>query len=187
MNSAKLKRYLVSAILSLWVLAVPLSLFATAPQRPPDIRVNSFLATDKAQKGRAVQVAVVMDIPSGFHVNSNKPLSKFLIATELKLEAPKAIRVGPVTYPRALLRKFKFSEDQLSVYEGRAIMRFNVTVPAGFDSGSTELKARLRYQSCNDELCFPPQTRELTVPIEVVGANQPVKRINREYFGGTRR
>jgi hypothetical protein len=42
-------------------------------------------------------------------------------------------------------------------------------VPASFGSDSVELKARLRYQSCNDEVCFPPQTREITIPVKVKG------------------
>jgi hypothetical protein len=110
-----------------------------------------------------------MEIPSGFHVHSNRPLEKFLIATELKLEAPGGVRVGPVVYPRALLRNLKFSKSKVAVYEGRTSMRFNVTVPANFASNSTEVKARLRYQSCSDEVCFPPQTREVTIPIKIKG------------------
>jgi hypothetical protein len=48
----------------------------------------------------------------------------------------------------------------------------------------TELRARLKYQSCNDEACFPPATREIKLPIAVVGANESVKRINGRIFGG---
>jgi hypothetical protein len=157
------------------------------PQLPPNIGVNAYLSVDKAQRGHRVEAAVVMDIPSGFHVNANRPLEKFLNATQLQIEAPKGVSVGPVLYPRAVLRTLKFSKNRVSVYEGRAIMRFNVTVPANFGSGSTDLKAHLRSQSCNDDLCFPPQTREVTLPITVVGANEAFKRVNGQYFGGSRR
>ena len=114
-----------------------------------------------------MQATVVMDIPSGFHVNSNRPLEKFLIPTQLKIDAPKGLRLGPVSYPRAVQRNFKFSKNRVSVYEGRATMRFNVTVPANFSTGSTELKAHLRYQSCNDEVCFPPQSRDVSLWLNV--------------------
>ena len=110
---------------------------------------------------------VVMDIPSGYHVNSNRPLEKFLVATQLTIEAPNGIRVGPVTYPRALLRNFKFSKTRVSVYEGRAVMSFSVNVPAKAATGSVELKGRLRYQSCNDSLCFPPKTQEVSLWLTV--------------------
>ena len=122
-----------------------------------------------ANKGdqASVQASVVMEIPSGYHVNSSRPLEKFLIPTQLKVEAPDGIRVGPVSYPRPVLRKFKFSKSNVSVYEGRAPMRVTLTVPAGASVGSKELKVRLRYQSCNDEVCFPPQTKELSLWLNV--------------------
>ncbi len=108
-----------------------------------------------------------MDIPSGYHVNSNRPLEKFLIATQLQIEAPQGIRVGPIIYPRPLLRSLKFSKSKVSVFEGHTIMRFSVTVPRSFTGNSAELKARLRFQSCNDDLCFPPQTREVGMSLNV--------------------
>jgi Disulphide bond corrector protein DsbC len=175
-------------LLASLLLALPLS-FQAAPRTSlaqANIRIDGFFSADKAQRGRTLQAAVVVDIPSGFHINSNRPLAKFLIPTSLKVEAPGGIRVGPVSYPRALIRNFSFSPDKLSVYEGRAVLRFNVTIPANFSSGVTELQLRLRYQSCNDEACFPPATRQLKLPIAVVGANEPVKRINGRIFGGRR-
>lgn len=137
------------------------------PQSPPNINVSASVAGHKVSRRRSVRATVVMDIPSGYHVNSSRPLEKFLIPTSLKVEAPDGIRVGPIAYPRAVLRKFKFSKNNVSVYEGRATMRFNLTVPAGVSSGSKEVKLRLRYQSCNDEVCFPPETKELSLWLNV--------------------
>jgi DsbC/DsbD-like thiol-disulfide interchange protein len=155
--------------------------FSTAPQ--PNIGVNGYFATDKAQRGRILQAAMVIDIPSGYHINSNRPLESYLIATQLKIDAPNGTRVGPVVYPRASLKLFKFSKNRLSVYEGRAVLRFNVTVPANYSSGSLDLKAHLRLQSCNDEVCFPPKTHEVNLAIDVVGANDRVTRVNGWVFG----
>lgn len=150
------------------LLLVPFNFLAKpAPQSPPNISVNAAVSPDQVQRGRSAQATVVLEIPSGFHINSNRPLEKFLIPTQLKIEAPSGIVIGPVSYPRAVLRKFKFSKNRVSVYEGRATMRFNVTVPANFSLGTKELKARLRYQSCNDEVCFPPQSRDLSLWLKV--------------------
>jgi len=175
-------------IMSVLLLALPFS-FQAEPLSivQPNISANGFFSTDKAQQGRTIQAAVVLDIPSGFHINSNRPLAKFLIATSLKIEAPGGIRVGPISYPRAQLRNFSFSQDKLSVYEGRVVLRFSVTIPANFATGVTPLRARLRYQSCNDEACFPPVSRTVEMPIAIVGANESAKRINGNIFGGGRR
>jgi DsbC/DsbD-like thiol-disulfide interchange protein len=159
---------------------------APALQSAPNISVNGYLAADKAQRGKLIQGAIVMDIPGGYHVNSNRPLEKFLVATQLSVEAPQGVKVSAVTFPRAQLRTFQFSKEKLSVYEGKVILRFNVTVPANFNSGSLQLKTKLRYQSCSDSLCFPPQTREVKLDAPVVSATESVKRINGQYFGGRR-
>ena len=150
------------------LLLLPANFFATAaPQSTPNIPVTGSLAPNKIARGRTVQGSILMDVPSGYHVNSNRPLEKFLIATQLTIEAPKGVQVGRVTYPRALLRSLKFSKSKVSVFEGRTTMRFNVTVPRNFSGNSAELKARLRFQSCSDDTCFPPQTREVKLWLNV--------------------
>jgi Disulphide bond corrector protein DsbC len=156
----------------------------SAPQ--PSITINGFFATDKAQRGRTIQAAVVMEIPRDFHVNSNRPLGKYVRATSLKLSAVSGIKIGPVTYPRGVTRKFAFSEEQLSVYEGRVVMRFNITIPPDFPTGVTQITARLSYQSCSNEVCFQPDTRSISMPIAIVGPTESVKRINGNIFGGRR-
>jgi DsbC/DsbD-like thiol-disulfide interchange protein len=185
MRDKKFTRRAAIFILLAALLAVPFNFQAEAliSAQQPNIGVNGFFSTDKAQQGRTVSAAVVINIPSGYHINSNRPLAGFLIPTSVKVEAPGGIRVGAVSYPRAQLRSFSFSQDKLSVYEGRAVLRFNVTVPANFSTGVTELRARVKYQSCNDEACFPPQTRQVSMPIAIVGANESVKRINGNIFG----
>jgi hypothetical protein len=188
MRRTLLTRRIPLLIIAAALLLVPATFNATTPPAvvplQPNIAVNGFFAADKAQRGRTVQAAIVMEIPGGYHVNANKPLGKYAIATTVKIEAPGGIKASPVIYPRSIVRGFSFSKERLAVYEGRAVMRFNVTVPVNFEPGVTELRARVRFQSCSDDACFPPVTRNVTMPIGVVGANESVKRINPQLFGG---
>jgi thioredoxin:protein disulfide reductase len=150
------------------ILLVPVTFYSRpAPQSSSDVNISGSVAPDKTKKGRTVRASVVMDIPSGLHVQSNKPLDKFLVATKLDVETPSGMRVGPVSYPRALMRKLKFSKGMVAVYEGRSTLRFNVTVPANYSGGSGEIKGKLRFQACNDESCFPPVTREVKMWLNV--------------------
>jgi len=163
-------------------LAVTKTLRADPPD--PNIVVAGFFSADKAQRGRVVQAAVVLDIPGGYHVNSNRPMSKYAIATVLKVEGPGGVKISPVSYPRARVRRLKASNNEpLALFEGRAVMRFTVTLPSNFQPGMTELRATIRYQSCNDDTCFAPQTRHISMPIGVVGPTDSVKRINGNIFG----
>jgi DsbC/DsbD-like thiol-disulfide interchange protein len=171
--------------LSLMVLTFVPATFQAAPASEPNISVKGYYSSDKVPRGRSVRAAIVIEIPSGYHVNANRPLGKYAIPTVLKIEGPKGVTVGPITYPRAIVRKLKaVNNESLAVYEGRAILRFNVIVPAGYQDGSLNLKARLRYQSCNDEVCFPPRNQDLDLNIDVVGPNDRVKQLNGWVFGG---
>lgn len=155
------------------------------------VGVNGFFSVDPAQQGSTFQAAIVLDIPDGLHVNSNRPLGKYAIPTSIKVEAPRGFRVTPVSYPAGKVRSFKFGDDspeeRLAVYEGRAVARFNVSVPADYELGVARVRAVVRFQSCNDEVCFPPATRELDLRIAIVGRDTPVNHINGQYFGGGRR
>ena len=148
----------------LFVLLLPITLYA---QSASDVNVNGSIAPDKIKKGRVVRATVVMDIPRGLHVQSNKPLDKFLVPTKLDVETPSGMQVGPISYPRALMRNLKFSKGAVAVFEGRAVLRFNVTVPANYSGSSGEIKGKLRFQACNDESCFPPVTREVKMWLNV--------------------
>jgi thioredoxin:protein disulfide reductase len=150
------------------ILLIPATFYSTpVPQSSADVNVSGSVAPDKVKKGRVVRASVVMDIPSGLHVQSSKPLDKFLVATKLDVETPSGMKVGPISYPRALMRKLKFSKGMVAVYEGKSTLRFNVTVPANYSGGSGEIKGKLRFQACNDESCFPPVTREVKMWLNV--------------------
>lgn len=164
---------------------------AAAPAAPSpqggNIGVNGFFSVDPAPQGSSFQAAIVLDIPDGLHVNSNRPLGKYAVPTTVKIDAPRGLRVSAVSYPRGAVRTFRFGgaePERLSVYEGRAIIRFNVTVPAGMEMGVARIRANVQFQSCSDEVCFPPTRRELTLPVVIADRNTPPRRINQRYFGG---
>ena len=166
----------------------PAPAFEPEPQAS-QIGVNGFFSVDRAQQGSTFQAAVVMDIPGGLHVNANKPLGKYAVPTVVKVDAPRGFRVTPVSYPRGSVRTFSFGgaeETRIAVYEGRAVFRFNVSVPAGQPFGVENVRVSVRFQSCTDEVCYPPATRNLDLHIGVVGRDTEVKRINGQYFGGGR-
>jgi len=163
-----IKHSIVRVLSLIVILLLPVTFYSSpVPQSSSDVNISGSIAPDKIKKGRTVRANVVMDIPSGLHVQSNKPLDKFLVATKLEVETPSGMKVGPVAYPRALMRKLKFSKGMVAVYEGRSVLRFNVTVPANYSGGSGEIKGKLRFQACNDESCFPPVTREVKMWLNV--------------------
>jgi hypothetical protein len=159
------------------------ALSVVTPAQPPNIGVNGYFSMDKAQRGRTIQAAVLLDIPNGYHVNSNKPIGKYQIPTSLKIEVGDGVKASAVSYPRAIVKSFTFSDEKLAVFEGRAYLRFNLTIPAAFPHSKMLVKARVKYQSCSDSECYAPATREKDMWIEIAGDKDSVKPANGQVFG----
>jgi len=128
--------------------------------------VTGSIAGGSVTRGKAAKATVVLSIPSGLHVNSNRPHSEYQIPTAVTVTAS-GVRVSAVSYPRGKDRKFSFSESMLNVYEGRVSFNFSVTVPASFRGDRVSIRAKVRYQACNDEVCYPPKSKEITLTARV--------------------
>ena len=119
------------------------------------------------KRGGSTRGTVVMSIPGGLHVNSNRPNSEYAIPTTVRVTAVGA-KVGGVSYPRGRNRKFGFSESSINVYEGRASFSFNLTVPANFKGNVVRVRAVVKFQACTDEVCYAPKSKEITFTAKVL-------------------
>lgn len=119
-----------------------------------------------ASKGKTVRGSVVLSIPKGLHVNSYSPKSEYAIPTRVTLSGS-GVKAFGVTYPAGKMRKFAFSDDPISVYEGRAVFGFKVTVPKNFRGNTVRVKASVRYQACTNEVCYAPTTKTVWITAKV--------------------
>jgi thiol:disulfide interchange protein DsbD len=149
------------------IIAFCLSATAQAQTSASVIKVKPQESVYKVKPGATFQVAVVIEIEGGYHINSNQPADKFLIPTALKVESLKGLRANAVRYPKAKMEKFSFSEKPMSVFEGRTVLRFTARALPTLAQGNHTLKAKLTVQACNNELCFRPQTVNVDIPLEV--------------------
>jgi len=163
-----MKRKLLGLLLLILAVFVPTTIYSwPAPQSSDDVKTSGSLKPDKVRKGKSAQATILVEIPPGLHLQSSKPLDKFLVPTKLEVETPAGMKTGSVLYPRAVIRQLKFSKSPVSVYEGKVLIHFNVTVPSNYSGGSGDIKGKLRFQACNDDSCFPPVTREVKISINV--------------------
>jgi hypothetical protein len=122
----------------------------------------------KVKRGEAAKLEVVLEIEDGFHINSNRPTDKNLIATALKLDRLAGLTTTAVLYPKAKMQKFEFSDKPLAVFEGKTTLRFTARPLASLQPGNHTIKAKLTVQACNDEKCLRPSTFDVAIPIEVM-------------------
>jgi len=110
---------------------------------------------------------VRLTIQSGYHVNANPPTFPYLKATALEISPADGVSVAFVTYPKAVNKKFAFAEQALSVYEGETDLKATLKSDQTAKKGERSIPARLRIQACDDQVCYPPGTVELAIPVNV--------------------
>ncbi len=125
--------------------------------------VSGKIGDGAVERGKKTRAVVVLDIPSELHANSNKPKSEYLIPTTVKVTPVTGLKIGAVEYPEGEDKKFGFSENALNVYEGKVEFGFDVTPLKNFRGDNMSIDVAVRYQACNDEVCFPPKTKRLTL------------------------
>ena len=124
--------------------------------------VSGSIGNGSVRRGTTVRGSVVLRIPDGLHVNSNRPGSEYLIPTVVRIKG-KGITLSRVTYPRGRDRKFQFTSKILNVYEGKVSFPFRITVPRGFRGKSVTVNATVDLQACTEEVCYPPRKETLKI------------------------
>ncbi|HST19733.1 MAG TPA: protein-disulfide reductase DsbD domain-containing protein [Blastocatellia bacterium] len=153
-------------VLFLFALLAGLSAQAAAQSSSSVVKVRPGASSYTLKQGTAAKVELVLDIDGGYHINSNRPNDRNLVATALKFDKVPGLVVSPVVYPKAKTQKFEFSEKPLLVFEGSVVLRFTARALPTANIGA--LKGKLTIQACNDQLCLRPQTVDVSIPIEVV-------------------
>ena len=167
------------------ILACALLVVGTAAQVPSGrdvVKPEVYASLDPAGRGSAFQIAVVMKIRPGFHVNAREKSDEYLIATDLKAELPAGFSSGDVSYPKGKLEKFTFSQKPLNVYQDTVILRLPVTALANAPLGEQHIPLKLRYQACSTELCLPPVTIPLNAVLNVAASASAAKSAHSEIF-----
>jgi hypothetical protein len=170
---------------SLFALCLALSPAAQSkiPSGRDVVKPEIYVSLDPAGRGSSFQIAVVMKIRPGFHVNAREKSEDYLIATDLKASLPAGFSSGEVSYPKGKLEKFSFSKIPLNVYQDNAILRMPVTALETAPLGEQHISLKLRYQACSAELCLPPVTLTLDATLNIAASISAAKPAHSEIFG----
>ena len=172
-----------AGIILLGLLVLSAALQSQIPSGRDVVKPETYSSLDPAGRGSAFQVAVVMKIRPGFHVNAREKSEDYLIATDLKAELPAGFNSGEVSYPKGKLEKFAFSKIPLNVYQGTVILRMPVTALANAPLGEQHIPLKLRYQACSGALCLPPVTLTLDATLNVAASASAARPAHLEIFG----
>ncbi len=183
----KLHKFLLWILLILGTLTFPIYVqaqladFGFVEKSPAEkLTAKGYLSVDKVQPGSQFQIAVVVEIADGWHVNAN-PAGEGLIATEIIFPNTSGLTFGEVVYPTGEVLKID-SIGEAPVYHGTIMIGVQVEASQNASIEPIALDLQLRYQACNDDQCLLPETLAFTVPVEIVGIKETIQRTNEAVF-----
>jgi hypothetical protein len=164
----KLAAVIASAALLLIILAALPSAHPQIPSGREVVAPTAYVSLEPVARGSSFQLAVVLKIRNGFHINARKPSAEYLIPTDLRANLPAAFKsAGEIAYPSGQLRTFAFSKTPLNVYEDKVILRVPLAAQPDAPLGAQKIPLKLRYQACSNEVCLPPVTLDVDAPVTV--------------------
>ena len=164
----KLGAAIVSAALLLVILAALPSAHPQIPSGREVVVPNAYVSLEPVARGSSFQLAVVLKIRNGFHINARKPSTEYLIPTDLRANLPNGFKsAGEISYPKGELHTFAFTKTPLNVYEDKVVLRVPLIAQPDAPLGAQKIPLKLRYQACSNEVCLPPVTLDVDAPLTV--------------------
>jgi len=153
----------------------------TPPGEPSSSLVDAFsvLSITSAQPGRTYPAATLISIAPDWHINSAIPNQDWLIPAQLEIDTLSEVTPHTVMYPNG--DEVFLLDETMSVYGGRIIFYYDVTISDNAPEGEVILPVRLTYQACNDKECQPPQTIDADLRINIGQEGEPTEP---EIFSG---
>lgn len=129
------------------------------------VTARTALSVSQAEPGNSYTAALIIDISSGWHINTDSPYQDWLIPAEIQFDPVDGITVSSLSYPKG--HDVFLGEEKMSVFSKKTIVFFDLSVDGSLAPGDYSLPLHFTYQPCDDRECRAPQTIDLTLPIKV--------------------
>jgi len=123
-----------------------------------------------AAPGTSIHVGVTVTLEDGLHTQSNTAPPP-LIATTLTLEPLDGVTLKEVVWPTP--KDFLVGGQPLAVFEREFPIGLDVALADSVPRGPLKLTGHLRYQACDDKLCYAPSTKDVAWTISVGAQRKP--------------
>jgi thioredoxin:protein disulfide reductase len=148
----------------------------------PAATITPFAETDGVRAGSSTRVALSVAVPAGLHIQSDQPRDPSLIATVLTIDPPAGVRVTNLVFPHPTDFTLKGQTEALAVFEHEFVAGAEIEIADTVAPGTLVIPARLRYQACDDRVCFRPLTATTSWTLRVVPAGTPITPANPDVF-----
>lgn len=172
----------VASLLLALSAGIPEAALSQIPSGRDVVSPSAYVSLDPVARGSSFQLAVVLKIRNGFHINARETSADYLIATDLRADEPAGFKSGQISYPKGELHTFAFSKKPLNVYEDKVILRMGLSVLPDAPLGAQHIPLKLRYQACSNEVCLPPVTLDVDAIVNVAATADASRPVHPELF-----
>lgn len=123
------------------------------------------LSSDRAYWGQELAVTVSLSLKPGWHVYG-EPLPDNYTITSITFE-DKLIEHQAFDWPEAKLVRLASLNESLPVYDGKFSVNGRLLTRQLVRPASYQLKGTLRFQTCNDQVCNPPEALNFNLPLTI--------------------
>src|SRR5262245_818143 len=155
---------------------------AAAWAQPPRATVTPHVETSPAAAGSVTRVALAVELPEKLHVQSDKPRDPLLIPTVLTIDPPAGVKVTTLIFPHPTDFKLEGQAEPLAVFENKFAVGAELELGPGVPAGPLVIPGRLRYQACDDKVCFQPRTERVEWALNVAPSGSAVTRSTHQVF-----
>ncbi len=97
-------------------------------------------------------------------MNSDKPRDEFLIPLKLTWTSG-PLEVKSIRYPKP--EDVKVGNQTLADFTGTFEIQTEFAAPPQATPGSSTMAGKIRYQACNNIMCFRPATVDVRLPLSI--------------------
>ena len=156
---------------------------AGAQLRRIPIEIVTLTESASVRAGSTVKAALQVTLPEGLHVQSNKPRDPALIPTELLLEPPTGVTGVEVVFPKAVDFPQEGLPEPLLVFDREFTIGVQLSFAGTLPAGPLTVPFELRYQACDDKVCFAPSSKKGEWTVELVPATAAVTAQHQDVLG----
>ena len=120
------------------------------------------------QAGKRAEIAVSVSVKKGYHIQANHVKDEFIIPTTIEMETQEIVVTEKQIFPQTKEFKLAGTTDPLLVYEGDFVITIRIKATEVKD-GKYVLPAKLRYQACDERMCYAPKTIDFSIRV-VIGS-----------------
>jgi hypothetical protein len=140
-----------------------------------EVRISASIHGGKGtiRQGILRQLVIRCELGEGIHIYG-KPVPEGMIPTTVSVSAPPGLVVEDPIFPPTEILRLESMDMELPVWSGTVdiiVPFYAIGVLASetrpLDSDTAEIEVGIRYQACNDEVCFPPKTEKLVLQPEL--------------------